>query len=146
MFHGGTSFGYKAGSNLGAVFQACPTSYDYDAPLSEAGDPTDKYFAIRDVVGKYLPLPDIPLPKPNAKLNLGTVQLGLYKTFQEIMEDSNQVTNSTYPLSFEALSQPNAYVLYSTVINVRPSDPSLLTVPLRDRAYVYVDGVSFKLT
>lgn len=26
------------------------TSYDYDAPLNEAGDPTKKYFAIRDVV------------------------------------------------------------------------------------------------
>lgn len=28
------------------------TSYDYDAPLTEAGDPTDKYFAIRDVIGQ----------------------------------------------------------------------------------------------
>lgn len=27
-----------------------PTSYDYDAPLTEAGDLTDKYFAIRDVI------------------------------------------------------------------------------------------------
>lgn len=26
------------------------TSYDYDAPLSEAGDPTEKLFAIRDVI------------------------------------------------------------------------------------------------
>jgi len=28
------------------------TSYDYDAPLTEAGDPTDKYYAIRDVIGQ----------------------------------------------------------------------------------------------
>lgn len=27
-----------------------PTSYDYDAPLTEAGDLTDKYFAIREVI------------------------------------------------------------------------------------------------
>lgn len=33
-------------------YQAQPTSYDYDAPLSEAGDLTDKYFAVRDVIGK----------------------------------------------------------------------------------------------
>ncbi len=26
------------------------TSYDYNAPLSEAGDPTDKLLAIRDVI------------------------------------------------------------------------------------------------
>lgn len=40
------------GANQGSKYQACPTSYDYDAPLSEAGDPTEKYFAIRDVVKK----------------------------------------------------------------------------------------------
>lgn len=28
-----------------------PTSYDYDAPLSEAGDLTEKYFALREVIG-----------------------------------------------------------------------------------------------
>lgn len=31
------------------------TSYDYDALLSEAGDPTEKLFAIRDVI-KLVPL------------------------------------------------------------------------------------------
>lgn len=29
-----------------------PTSYDYDAPLTEAGDITDKYIAIRQVISK----------------------------------------------------------------------------------------------
>jgi len=52
MFHGGTSFGFGAGSNLGSTFEPCPTSYDYDAPLSEAGDPTPKYYAMREVIGK----------------------------------------------------------------------------------------------
>lgn len=32
------------------------TSYDYDAPLSEAGDPTEKLFAIRTVISKVLSL------------------------------------------------------------------------------------------
>ncbi|GIY39110.1 beta-galactosidase-1-like protein [Caerostris extrusa] len=40
LFHGGTSYGFTAGSNIiNNAFQACITSYDYDAPLSEAGDP-----------------------------------------------------------------------------------------------------------
>lgn len=51
MFHGGTSFGYGSGANIdGNMYDPCPTSYDYDAPLNEAGDPTDKYFAIKDVI------------------------------------------------------------------------------------------------
>ena len=34
VFHGGTSFGWTAGSNT-APFAPCPTSYDYDAPITE---------------------------------------------------------------------------------------------------------------
>jgi beta-galactosidase len=55
MFHGGTSFGFGSGSNIdNGIFKPCPTSYDYDAPLSEAGDPTPKYYAMRQVIGKVL--------------------------------------------------------------------------------------------
>jgi hypothetical protein len=52
MFHGGTSFGFGSGSNIDDTFEPCPTSYDYDAPLNEAGDPTPKYYAMRNVIGK----------------------------------------------------------------------------------------------
>lgn len=37
------------GANMPYMSQ--PTSYDYDAPLSEAGDLTEKYFALREVIG-----------------------------------------------------------------------------------------------
>ena len=42
---------YFTGANY-APFQAVPTSYDYDAPMTEAGDITDKYIAIRQVISK----------------------------------------------------------------------------------------------
>lgn len=43
---------FPPGANGGAgTYNPQLTSYDYDAPLTEAGDPTDKYFAIRDVIG-----------------------------------------------------------------------------------------------
>lgn len=53
MMYGGTNFGFTAGANGGAN-QYIPdiTSYDYDAPLTEAGDPTDKYFALRDTLAQ----------------------------------------------------------------------------------------------
>jgi len=50
MFYGGTNFGFSAGSNFGSNFQPDITSYDYDAPITEAGDLTPKYLAIRDVL------------------------------------------------------------------------------------------------
>jgi hypothetical protein len=53
MFHGGTSFGYGSGANIdGNMYDPCPTSYDYDAPLTEAGDPTPKYFELKKVISK----------------------------------------------------------------------------------------------
>ena len=54
MYHGGTNFGFSAGGNIvgQSSYQPVPTSYDYDAPISEAGDLTPKFYAIKDVVQK----------------------------------------------------------------------------------------------
>lgn len=60
MFYGGTNFGFTAGANGDEnSYQSDITSYDYEAPITEAGDLTEKYFAIKDVVAKYLPPPSI---------------------------------------------------------------------------------------
>ena len=37
-------------------FRSVVTSYDYNAPLSEAGDPTEKLLAIRDTISKVTTL------------------------------------------------------------------------------------------
>ena len=39
MFHGGTNFGLTNGANDKGTYQPITTSYDYDAPLDEAGQP-----------------------------------------------------------------------------------------------------------
>ncbi|KAB1279407.1 Beta-galactosidase-1-like protein [Camelus dromedarius] len=52
MFHGGTNFGYWNGADEKGRFLPITTSYDYDAPISESGDPTPKLFAIRNVISK----------------------------------------------------------------------------------------------
>ncbi len=39
MFHGGTNFGFTNGANEKTTYRPTVTSYDYDAPLDEAGDP-----------------------------------------------------------------------------------------------------------
>ncbi len=57
MFHGGTSFGLTSGANDKGTYAPIITSYDYDAPLDEAGHPTAKYWAFRDVIARYAPVP-----------------------------------------------------------------------------------------
>jgi beta-galactosidase len=61
MAHGGTTFGFWPGSDR--PFLPDTSSYDYDAPISEAGWVTPKFEAIRDVFAKYLqPGESIPPP------------------------------------------------------------------------------------
>ena len=57
MFHGGTNFGFTNGANDKGVYQPIVTSYDYDAPLDEAGEPTEKFWAFREVIAKHAPVP-----------------------------------------------------------------------------------------
>ena len=67
MTHGGTTFGWWGGANNPAYSAMC-SSYDYDAPISEAGWTTDKYFALRDMLKDYLDegqtLPEVPEALP----------------------------------------------------------------------------------
>ncbi|GAA2011651.1 glycoside hydrolase family 35 protein [Microbacterium ulmi] len=62
MFHGGTNFALTNGANDSGRYLPMVTSYDYDAPLSEAGEVTDKFRAFRDVIAKHAPVPDAELP------------------------------------------------------------------------------------
>ena len=52
MTHGGTSFGHWAGANSPG-FAPDVTSYDYDAPINEYGQPTPKYYELREMMKKY---------------------------------------------------------------------------------------------
>ena len=49
MFHGGTNFGFFGGRTVGGNDVFMTTSYDYDAPLSEAGGRGPKYAATKRV-------------------------------------------------------------------------------------------------
>ncbi|NXR79253.1 BGAL galactosidase, partial [Pycnonotus jocosus] len=73
MFIGGTNFAYWNGANMPYMPQ--PTSYDYDAPLSEAGDLTEKYFVLRKVIGMYKQLPEGLIPPTTPKFAYGKVRL-----------------------------------------------------------------------
>ena len=52
MTHGGTNWGHWAGANSPG-FAPDVTSYDYDAPINEAGQTTDKYWTLRKAMEKY---------------------------------------------------------------------------------------------
>ena len=66
VVHGGTNFGFTAGANAFSptAYQPDITSYDYDAPINEQGQPTAKYFMLRNLISKSVSykIPDVPQP------------------------------------------------------------------------------------
>ncbi|XP_062925745.1 beta-galactosidase isoform X2 [Mobula hypostoma] len=143
MFEGGTNFGYWNGAN--SPYNPQPTSYDYDAPLSEAGDPTEKYFAIREVIGKYKKLPAGPVLPATPKFAYGLIEVKKLRSVVELLSLlSSASVNSEYPLTFVEMKQYFGYMLYRTTLPINCTRPTALSSPLNgvhDRAYVMVDGV-----
>ncbi|XP_064489747.1 beta-galactosidase-like [Ornithodoros turicata] len=144
MFHGGTSFGFTSGAIMsGGKYQPCVTSYDYDAPMTEAGDPTPKYFLMRKVISQFLPLPHMPEPRPKPKISLGPVEFTYVLSLPLIIRETGDTSiPSKHPLSFEDVGHGHGLMVYMTNVTFRARYPAVLKVPgLRDRGYVYVDGV-----
>ncbi|XP_027492494.1 beta-galactosidase-1-like protein isoform X1 [Corapipo altera] len=141
MFHGGTNFAYWSGADYKDQYKPVTTSYDYDAPLSEAGDPTEKLFAIRMVISKFQPLPVGPMPPATPKYAYGWVALRKYADLLDVLDvlcPSGPI-QSQFPLTFEAIKQAHGFVLYRTQLPRDIPDPATLSAPphrICDRGYV----------
>ncbi|XP_072324189.1 beta-galactosidase-like [Scyliorhinus torazame] len=127
-------------------FRPITTSYDYNAPLSEAGDPTEKFYALRDVISKFREIPVGPVPPPTAKFAYGSVPMTKYGPLLDFLDvlTRGQVVNSTYPLTFEQMHQYYGFMLYRTPLPQTIEIPLPLMSPLNavhDRGYVLVNGV-----
>lgn len=139
------------GANVGGSSDYLPdvTSYDYDAPMNEAGDPTTKYFAIRNEIGQHLPLPKIEVPEKYPKMGLPSIQLRFVTTLLSDLSRSQLSTktvSSKTPLTFEELHQNTGFVLYETIFPTYNKSECQLTVNgLRDSAHVLMNGVCFHL-
>ncbi|XP_005361652.1 beta-galactosidase-1-like protein isoform X1 [Microtus ochrogaster] len=146
MFHGGTNFGYWNGADKKGRFLPITTSYDYDAPISEAGDLTPKFFALRNVISKFQEIPLGPLPPPSPKIKLGPLTMnpdGNLLSFLDFLCPHGPI-RSVLPLTFEAVKQDHGFMLYRTYLTFTVFEPTPFWVPnngIHDRAYVMVDGV-----
>jgi beta-galactosidase len=136
MFHGGTNFGFQAGAN-DKLYQPDTTSYDYDAPLDEAGRPTAKFDAFRDVIRKRLPagtsLPELPEPVPV----IAVPSIALTET-ASLWDTLPAPVEADGPLWMEALDVPHGAVLYRTRLPQGPAE-DLAFEHIRDFATVFVD-------
>jgi beta-galactosidase len=137
MFHGGTNFGYMQGSNGSATdFQVDTTSYDYDAPLDEAGRMTPKYHAFRNAIAAGLRerLPAVPTSPP--PIAIGPIPM---KAFAPMLADLPKPIVSDRALKFEELGQSYGSVLYEFTAR-QAGKRTLRFENVKDYATVFVDG------
>jgi len=140
MFHGGTTRGFMNGANCydSSYYQPQISSYDYDAPLDEAGNATEKFMQFRNVIAKHLPagtmLPEVPAAKKAIAIPAVQWQQAL-SIFDMLPKPKTSIT----PLTFEDLNQAYGYVLYRTKVTGNKS--GLLKIKdLRDYGIVFVNG------
>ncbi|XP_052825848.1 beta-galactosidase [Octopus bimaculoides] len=139
MFEGGTNFGFWNGAN-NPPYQAVPTSYDYDAPLTEAGDLTPKYFKIKNVISKYFPV-EKAVPPSTPKANYGKLFLqkgaSILNLLSYLMPKGPILTE--YTVAMEDVKLYYGFTLYRHQLESSVYQKPLIGLDVRDRAYVSVN-------
>lgn len=138
MFEGGTNFGFMNGSNYYDELTPDVTSYDYDAVLTEAGDITQKYLDYREVIKKYVPVPEVELTTKIERCAYGELEydarVGLFEALSCIAEP----VSCKFPKSMECLGQSYGYILYSSRLEREKNIEKIRLYEANDRANIFV--------
>ncbi|MGC4888957.1 glycoside hydrolase family 35 protein [Micromonospora sp. DT227] len=138
MFHGGTNFGFTNGANDKGTYQPVVTSYDYDAPLDEAGTPTAKYWAFREVIARHADVPPAPPAAPTAPAPPVEARFTRSLALWDVLDLLGQPSTYPYLPTADDIGQYTGFTLYTP--HLPPSGHGVLSVAeVRDRAQVFVD-------
>jgi beta-galactosidase len=138
MAHGGTTFGQWGGANS-PPYSAMVASYDYNAPIGEQGNTTDKFFAVRDLLKNYLNpgenLAEIPAAMPIIsipKINF-TERAPL---FGNLPAGKKSVTIKPMELFDQGWGRIN----YRTNLTASAKPRKLVITEVHDWAQIFIDG------
>jgi len=137
MVHGGTSFGFSAGANS-PPYSPQTTSYDYDAPITEAGWASPKYFALRELFLKHL-APGESLPNAPPRQPVITIPPLELTECAPLLANLPSPRHAAHPLPLEMMDQANGAVLYRTTLPVGAGE-TLVLQQMHDYGLVFLDG------
>jgi len=136
MVHGGTTFGTYSGANA-PPYLPQTSSYDYDAPIDEAGNPTPKYYELRQLFSHYLQegetLPEVPAVK-----KIQTTGPITFTAFAGLAQNLPKPVLSDTVKLMEDLDQDFGCVLYQTQLKAGQK-ATLQFKEIHDYALVYLD-------
>jgi beta-galactosidase len=105
---GGTNYGFSNGCN---EYLPVQTSYDYEAPIDEAGRTTEKFRAFRALLSQRLGIhPPEPPPEPEV-IKVPTITLDQKEPLLEMLP-ATPTLSSAAPVAMEDLGQDYGFVLY----------------------------------
>ena len=138
VIHGGTNFGFTAGANAFSRTQYQPdiTSYDYDAPINEQGEPTPKYFMLRRLIQQYVDykIPDVPEPVKTIEIP----SITLTKAYNLWNYELPSIA-SPQPKPMEDFGQNQGLIIYKTKLIGHKSGRLKIWEP-HDYALVLLNG------
>jgi beta-galactosidase len=139
MAHGGTSFGHWAGANF-PNFSPTSTSYDYDAPISESGRATPKFFEVRKLLKNYLSIGETLGEIPDS---IPTISIPAFNLTEvaPLFENLPQPKYSKDIKSMEFFDQGWGSILYRTRLSKSSVPQSLVVTEAHDWAQVFIDGI-----
>lgn len=140
MFHGGTNFGFYNGANHSDMYQPTVTSYDYDCLLTEDGEPTEKYYLVKDIISKYKDIPQTKLSTDIKKKAYGEVELNENVSLFDILDSICKPIQTPYVQSMEELDQDYGFILYSTEVKGPRKNCRMKLMDMHDRAQVFING------
>lgn len=139
MAHGGTTFGHWGGANS-PTYSAMCSSYDYDAPISEAGWTTPKYFLLQELLGKYRSPREkaCEVPAPFPVIEIPAIEL---KETASLFEQLPAPIRNVQIKPMEDFNQGWGSILYRTTLAAATDANTLLRITeAHDWAQVYANG------
>jgi beta-galactosidase len=136
MAHGGTTFGFSTGADR--PFKPDTSSYDYDAPISEAGWVTPKFEQTRALLAKHL-LPGETLPEPPARNPVIQIAPVSAREVAPVFANLPTPVADGYPRTMECYDQGFGCILYRTQLPPGPAS-SLEAASIQDVGQVFLDG------
>lgn len=142
MFIGGTNFGFYNGcSARGNTDLPQITSYNYDAVLTEWGQPTAKFYEIREVIRELFP--DIPTgePRDHERKAFPAARLTDKVSLSATVDRLAQRQDSAYPKTMEEAGPGYGYMLYRTHVTGFDDVMKVKAIQTSDRVHFYLNGV-----
>jgi len=136
MAHGGTTFGFGTGADR--PFKPDTSSYDYDAPISEAGWTTVKFFQTRDLMRQHLRTGET-LPEPPARNPVIRIDAVEAKQVAPIFSNLPASIADATARNMEAYDQGFGCILYRTNLPAGPA-ATFEAAAIYDIGQVFLDG------